>query len=36
MWLEQPIKTLSVALGALAFGGCLIIFGLLMLDATLG
>lgn len=36
MWLEQPIKTLSVALGALVFGGCLITFGLLMLDATLG
>lgn len=36
MWLEQPFKTLSVAVGALIFGGCLVSFGLLALNAALG
>jgi hypothetical protein len=36
MWLEQPSKTLSVAVAALVFGACLVTFGLLTLHALLG
>lgn len=32
MWLENPMKTLSVAVGALFFGACIVTFGLLALS----